>query len=132
MAANSSSGMKSIESLAHFKRKPHLFFMYAVEEPLFVLLGIVSNIWIVVVLVRKSVRLSKTSKFYYTFFSLADLFICFTHLLWNIPCDTLSIYSKDNLFFCIDTWTNLSCTLIFIAYTVGEIMANYSIVALSI
>lgn len=112
----------------------YLTIAYTVIQPACVLLGLVGNFWILCVLLCRwrEVRMSLSIKLYYGAIAVGDLLTCIRHLLWNVLCVSLALYSSDHVYFCFDVLSDFSCVILNIFAFNSEVLANYSLVGLSI
>lgn len=80
---------------------------------------------------QSTIGFSFSVRLYYVVIAIGDFFICIRHLLWNVLCVTLALYSSDRLYFCFDTLSDGSCIVVQYLYCYSEILANYSLVGLT-
>ena len=105
---------------------------YQFVHPVFILCGITGNIWILVTMGLRSVRISSKTKLYYFIIGLSDLSIVCCNLMWGDLCDSLYIWTAGNFFFCFESVSDNTCKVIRVWYYLSDIISNYALVALSI
>ena len=107
-----------------------LVFMFVI--PIFVFLGIFSNIAILFTIFTGRAHWSKTSKFYYGFIAFGDLLVCCKTLLLRFLCESLWLYSGGSTYFCFDSFSDVTCKLLLTLNLVAEVISNNSLLAMSI
>ena len=112
----------------------YLTLAYSVIQPVGVVSGLICNSIILIVLVCRqgTLGLSLSVRLYYGAIALGDFFNCVRHLMWNVLCVTLALYSSDRVYFCFDTLSKASCIVIQLLYCYSDLVANHSLVGLTL
>ena len=112
---------------------PPLFLIhFQFSHPIFSLLGLVGNSWILLILAFGEINISKRTKFYYWILAVADLSISVCNFAWGELCYSLWIWTAGNVYFCIDAISSVTCSIMNLWYYESELISNYLLVALSI
>ena len=101
-------------------------------HPFFDILGIIGNVWILFTLGLGNVRISRTTKLYYIIIGVSDLSIITCSFIWLELCDALWIWTKGEIYFCIDILSLFTCIVMNLWYYLSEFVSNYTLVALSL
>ena len=105
---------------------------FKIINPLIDFCGISGNIWILFTLIFGSVKISKTTKFYYLLIGVSDLLNVANHFFWADICVGLLLWKIPNLYYSFVVSSDGACIFLNLWYYLTDIVSDYSLVALSI
>ena len=108
-----------------------IFLLYI--EPIVIAIGLIGNCLVIIVMPQPSVVAAKSAKFYYNLLTISNLLdITFGWLLTSLISQILGLYTNEQVNIRTDTYSTVSCKVLYGVWVTLEVLADYVVVAMGI
>ena len=109
----------------------HFFLLYI--EPIVIVIGLIGNSLVIIVMPQQSVVAAKSAKFYYNLLAISNLLdITFGWVIISLISQILALYTNEQVNIRTDTYSTVSCKVLYGVWISFEVLANYVVVAMGI